>query len=104
MRTLQTEMDNLYNKQDQFYAGRSQIEQAMNTMNQEAYLSDLKDTADYRKLFYSRVTQVLANENKNLKKAEAGSDDEAVIKTVIAWMTERQVEQKEMYDEANKMF
>lgn len=59
---------------------------------------------DYRTTFYQFVTSAVTSNNQMLARVTKGSDDEAVQKAVITWLTARQKEQKELYDAAKKIY
>jgi len=61
----------------------------VNTLAQEAYLSDLKDENDYRQYYVRRITQIIASEDQKKKAMTAGSDEEAVQGAVITWLNDR---------------
>lgn len=100
MGDIQRIIDDMYVVRDNKWAEISTYEGQRNTMEQEAHLTDLKDEMDYVVYYRNRVTQEIANQERQLAAAEAlaaadetnNGDDAAVIQAVIDWMTVRRDE------------
>jgi hypothetical protein len=104
MKDIQTRIDAKYAERDTFYTQIQAMDQELNNLRQEAYISDLKDEADFRQLFWTRMNQEKSRETAQQAEFQANSDDWHISAARLTFWDSKLAEQKEYYDSAVALY